>query len=184
MDSKVTCYSIQGGRRDHPREDIEPVDFALRSTLRNTLDQVRSEAAEKDLGISMMVEPSVPDILSGDPAKLCQIINQLADNAVKFTDEGQIVIGVALSAERGNRVIIRFAITDTGIGIAREMIPTLFDPFTQGDGSHTRRFGGTGLGLSLSKKLVDMMGGKLGVDSTAGRGSTFWFELGFDRPAY
>ncbi|NTV71856.1 MAG: hypothetical protein HGA71_17130 [Azonexaceae bacterium] len=167
----------------HGKEEFTPAEFPLRETVQCVIDSIMEKASSKGLGLTMAIEPAVPDMVAGDQEKLGKVIDQLVDNAVKFTEEGQIVVGMALLAETENNVLVRFAVTDTGIGIPREVIPGLFDPFTQGDGSTTRRFSGTGLGLSLCKKMVDMMGGRLGVDSALGHGTTFWFELGFERKA-
>jgi CheY-like chemotaxis protein len=119
----------------------------------------------------------VPSLLQGDPGRLRQIVVNLASNAIKFTTNGEVSIHVSLEQEDNRGVILRFEITDTGIGISQDQIDILWDPFTQGDASIKRRFGGTGLGLSISKQLVELMGGRIGVNSVEGERTTFWFTV-------
>ena len=119
----------------------------------------------------------VPSGLRGDPSRIRQVLLNLAGNAVKFTAAGEVVVRVTLDDRVDDRYVVRFEVIDTGIGLAHEDVLRLFEPFTQADSSTTRRYGGTGLGLSISRRLVDAMGGKLGVQSSAGEGSTFWCTL-------
>ena len=119
--------------------------------------------------------PDVPDALIGDDNRLRQVLVNLVGNAIKFTDHGEVVVNVALRGRRRRGVVLRFGIADTGIGIPIDKLQAIFEPFEQVDGSTTRRFGGTGLGLAISSKLVEMMGGRIGVDSKPGIGTTFWF---------
>lgn len=177
---KVLNYSRMGG----DRADVVCSDFALRTTIRRQIDHFVALAEAKGVRLIMLVEPNVPDILRGDAGKLGQIVAHLLDNAVKYTDEGQIVLGVAVGSDGKDQVVLRFAVTDTGVGIARKNLPALFDPFTQGESYLTRRRGGSGLGLSICKRLIELMGGRLWVDSTEGQGSTFWFELVFLLPEH
>jgi CheY-like chemotaxis protein/nitrogen-specific signal transduction histidine kinase len=165
--------------------ELEPLDFDLRSTLKDTADLLALGAHEKGLElVCCPVEPLVPSLLRGDPGRLRQILVNLGSNAVKFTAHGEIVIRASLENEDERNVKIRFSVSDTGIGIPANRQDILFSPFTQVDGSTTRKYGGTGLGLAISKQLTELMGGKIGVESEVGKGSTFWFTAVFEkRPA-
>jgi len=134
-------------------------------------------AQEKGLELVGMIEPVVPSLLRGDPGRLRQVLTNLVGNAIKFTREGEVIIRVSREAEDEAKARLRFSVVDTGIGIPRARRKHLFDAFTQVDASTTRKFGGSGLGLAISKKLVRMMGGKIGVTSTPGEGSDFWFTV-------
>ncbi|MGD8497460.1 MAG: response regulator, partial [Chromatiales bacterium] len=156
--------------------DIESIDFRLEDVLDNVATLIGLKARQKGLELLFSVEPTaVPRYLVGDPLRLGQVLINLASNAVKFTDSGEIVISVERVDEHEGRVTLRFAVRDTGIGLTTEQQSRLFQSFTQADGSTTRKYGGTGLGLAISKRLVEMMGGEIGVDSEPGAGSTFSF---------
>ncbi|MBA7517118.1 Sensor histidine kinase RcsC [subsurface metagenome] len=161
--------------------DLETIDFDLRSTLEDTSDIVAMQAHHKNLEFVCIVDPDVTSLLRGDPGRLRQILNNLIGNAIKFTSEGEVVLKVSLDDEEETRITTRFTVTDTGIGIPADRFESLFDAFTQVDTSTTRIFGGTGLGLSICKQLVELMGGKLRVESDEGRGSTFWFTVAFEK---
>jgi PAS domain S-box-containing protein len=159
--------------------DMESVDFDLAEVLDNLANLIGMKSAEKGLELILDLDPEVPRGLRGDPLRLNQILVNLTNNAVKFTARGEITITAGLVARSADRVTLRFAVRDTGIGLTEDQQQRLFQAFSQADTSTTRRFGGTGLGLSISKRLTEMMGGEIGVDSEYGRGSTFWFTASF-----
>jgi signal transduction histidine kinase len=156
---------------------LEVIDYDLRAMLEQTVEMLATPASKKGLELTCTVAPEAPSFLRGDPARLRQALLNLVGNAIKFTHEGEVGIRVRLDHEDGNTVILRFAVEDTGIGIPKDRIDVLFSPFVQADGSTTRKYGGTGLGLAISKQLVEIMGGKIGLESEEGYGSTFWFTL-------
>jgi signal transduction histidine kinase/CheY-like chemotaxis protein len=155
--------------------ELERIDFDLRATLEDVLDLVAESAAIKRLELAYVCQTTIPPWVAGDPGRLRQILTNLLGNAVKFTERGEVVVHITLLEENADTVLLRFAVTDTGIGIAHESQNRLFQAFSQADGSTTRKYGGTGLGLAISQRLARMMGGTIGVESTPGQGSTFWF---------
>jgi|HubBroStandDraft_4_1064222.scaffolds.fasta_scaffold00533_2 PAS domain S-box-containing protein len=157
--------------------DIEVIDFDLRVVVEEAAKLIAPKADEKDLELAVMVDPQMSMRVRGDPGRIRQILINLLGNAVKFTDTGEVVLRVRKESEHGNSIGLRFEVTDTGIGIDAAQQARLFESFVQADASTTRRFGGTGLGLAICKKLVERMGGQVGVLSEAGMGSTFWFTL-------
>jgi len=161
--------------------ELETLDFDLRSTLDETADLLAVGAHEKGLELACLVHPAVPSLLRGDPGRLRQILVNLGGNAVKFTTVGKIVIRAGLENEDELNATIRFSVSDTGIGIPANLQDILFSPFTQADGSTTRKYGGTGLGLAISRQLAELMGGGIGVESEEGKGSTFWFTAVFEK---
>ncbi len=161
--------------------DLETLDFDLRTTLEDTAELLSFKASEKGLEMVCIVEPDVSVLLQGDPGRLRQILVNLGGNAVKFTHTGGVTLHASLEAENESQATVRFAVTDTGIGIPRHKQHMLFNPFTQIDGSTTRKYGGTGLGLSISKQLAELMGGAIGLESRTGQGSTFWFTAVFKK---
>lgn len=162
---------------------LEILDFDLRSALKDTTDFLAIGAQEKGVKLICRVEPEVPSLLRGDPGRLRQILVNLGSNAVKFTAEGEIVICVSLENVDEKTAALRFSVSDTGVGIPSNRIGILFSPFTQADSSTRRKYGGTGLGLAISKQFVELMGGKIGVESVEGKGSTFWFTAVFEKPS-
>ena len=154
---------------------LDPAPFALRETVERTLKTLAIRAHAKGLELACRIAPEVPDALIGDDDRLRQVLVNLVGNAIKFTEHGEVVVNVALEEVGAEGVVLRFGIADTGIGIPADKLQTIFEPFEQVDGSTTRRFGGTGLGLAISSKLVEMMGGRIGVDSKPAMGTTFWF---------
>ncbi|MET0028220.1 MAG: transporter substrate-binding domain-containing protein [Candidatus Thiodiazotropha sp.] len=162
--------------------DIEQVAFSLGEVLDNLVSINAIRAEEKGLELLLQQDLQVPDQLIGDPLRLGQVLVNLVSNAIKFTEKGEVTIQVNELEREGERVRLKFSIEDTGIGIPRDQVERLFDAFTQLDGSTTRRYGGSGLGLNISQQLVHLMGGRLEVDSTPGRGSRFSFVLPFHLP--
>ncbi|MEW6380402.1 MAG: CHASE domain-containing protein [bacterium] len=163
------------------RLELEIIDFDLVVALDELSDILSFKVQEKGLEFVSLIDPHVPTLLRGDPGRLRQILINLAGNAIKFTHQGEIIIRVKLDEEDDRKATLRFEVSDTGIGIARERIEKLFRPFTQADSSVSRQYGGTGLGLSISKRLSEMMGGRIGVVSEEGKGSTFWFTIVLDK---
>ncbi|MBI2768731.1 MAG: response regulator [Burkholderiales bacterium] len=156
---------------------IEQADFELEKMLGSVAGLLDDKTSSKGLELVFDVSPEVPQRLVGDSLRVGQILINYANNAVKYTDSGEIVVAVRVQ-ERGEReVLLRFSVTDTGIGLTEEQVGRLFQSFQQADSSTTRKYGGTGLGLAISKKLAGLMGGEVGVQSTFGRGSTFWFTV-------
>ena len=159
--------------------DMESVDFQLEDTLENISTLVGIKTQEKGLELLFKTDPSVPTALVGDPLRLGQILINLSNNAVKFTDEGEIVVSTELVKKDGDQATLKFSVQDTGIGMTAEQAAKLFQPFMQADSSTTRKYGGTGLGLTISKRLAEMMGGEIWVESEQGKGSTFSFTANF-----
>jgi signal transduction histidine kinase/CheY-like chemotaxis protein len=156
--------------------DLEHTDFELEKLLDNTGNLISEKSHAKGLELVFEVAPDVPPNLVGDSLRLGQILLNYANNAVKFTEKGEIVISVRASERTDKDVLLHFRVQDTGIGLTAEQMSRLFQSFSQADTSTTRKFGGTGLGLAISKKLAELMGGEVGVESEHGKGSTFWFS--------
>ncbi len=158
---------------------IENVAFSLEPVLEAVVDLWAHGVAQKGLELILSIDPDTPDLLQGDDSRVRQILMNLVGNAVKFTEKGSIVLRVRAVRQAESKTTLRFEVIDTGIGIPEDTVPRLFRSFVQADTSTTRRFGGTGLGLAISKRLVELMNGRIGVESQVGRGSNFWFEIDF-----
>ncbi|MBP6118860.1 MAG: response regulator [Giesbergeria sp.] len=160
---------------------IEPRPFVLEQVLHGVVDVVSHKASAKGLELICDVAPNVPQNLVGDALRIGQILINYTSNAIKFTQQGDIGIVVRVQAGQAKQVLLRFEVSDTGIGLSAEQIERLFQSFQQADASTTRRYGGTGLGLAISKSLAELMGGEVGVRSEPGQGSTFWFTVPLQR---
>ncbi|HIJ97405.1 MAG TPA: response regulator [Desulfuromonadales bacterium] len=162
--------------------DMECLDFDVRATVENTVEMLSIRAARAGLQLTCRIDKDVPPFLRGDPGRLRQVIINLMENALKFTHQGRVTVVVSLVSTDNNFVTVRFEVEDTGIGIPEEKRAAIFDPFTQADGSTTRKYGGTGLGLAICKQLAELMGGAIGIESEVGKGSTFWFTARLEKP--
>ena len=172
VDDVLDISKIEAGRLT-----IEVAEFDLHATLNGLIRLLRPHAQAKRLALHAMVDPAIDYRLRGDSHHLRQVLLNLLSNAIKFTERGEIYLGVSLLAETEEGLRVRFEVRDTGIGIAEGVQERIFESFMQADDSTTRRYGGTGLGTTIAKQLVELMGGVIGVKSTVGVGSTFWFEL-------
>lgn len=161
--------------------NIEHIDFNLDDVFDNVNTQISDKAVAKGLELIFDINQSVPKALNGDSLRLGQILINYASNAVKFTEKGEIIIGVSVVEETPTAVSLKFTVSDTGIGLTEEQKTKLFQSFQQADTSTSRKYGGTGLGLAISKQLANLMGGEVGVESELGKGSTFWFTANFTR---
>ncbi|HZP11268.1 MAG TPA: response regulator [Nevskiaceae bacterium] len=156
---------------------MEVIDIDLQRAIERVIEVFTERIQGKGLEVVVSLDPKLPHVLRGDPIRLNQVLTNLVSNAIKFTEHGEIEISARLEEDAERDVVVRFAIRDTGIGIPADAARRLFQPFSQADGSTTRKYGGTGLGLVISKQLVELMGGNIGVNSAPGFGSTFWFTV-------
>jgi len=160
---------------------IEETDFDLHSLINHTISMMKIQAESRGLTLKSDISPSTPFLLIGDPHHLRQVFVNLIGNAIKFTEQGSVALRVTTCHENENSTTIRFEVIDTGIGIPIESQQSIFDSFTQADTSTTRKYGGTGLGTTISKQIVSLMNGEIGVHSVPGKGSTFWIEIPFKK---
>jgi PAS domain S-box-containing protein len=175
IDDILDLSKIEAGKISLEKQVLD-----VRQVLADVISLLQDRVTAKGIQVLSCVSPDVPQLVMGDAHRLRQILTNLAANAVKFTDHGEVTFNVELISEGNGIAALRFAVTDTGIGIRPDQLTTLFLPFVQADTSTTRKYGGTGLGLTISKQLVEMMGGKIGVNSREGQGSTFWFTAVFE----
>lgn len=168
-------------RVEHGQMELESITFDVRTLIENVAEMMSPTARKKCLEINCQLSPELPECVAGDHNRLRQILLNLVNNAVKFTEQGRVTVSAEVIQKADESDVIRFAVSDTGIGIPKERQGRLFQMFSQIDASTTRRFGGTGLGLALCKRLVELMRGTIGVESEAGWGSTFWFSVPLKR---
>lgn len=154
--------------------------FSLESVLSTTISDLSEEARDKGIKLTANIEPGTPDRFLGDPKLLCKMLLKIAGNGIKFTDRGDVTVSAAKEGEEGTYSLIRFSISDTGTGIPAEHLALLSQDLTQADGSYTRKFEGLGLGLTMARKIVTLMGGNIKIDSIEGKGTTFHVTLPFD----
>jgi signal transduction histidine kinase/CheY-like chemotaxis protein/HPt (histidine-containing phosphotransfer) domain-containing protein len=172
----LECSKIEAGKLE-----LESIEFNLRTTVEDVLKQFAERAESKGLELTGLIHAAVPTGLRGDPGRLRQVLTNLVGNAIKFTQRGDVTLQVYLEEETEGEALLRFDVSDSGIGISQETQGKLFQPFVQADSTMTRRYGGTGLGLSISKQLIELMGGQIGVKSAPDRGSTFWCTARFPK---
>jgi two-component system sensor histidine kinase/response regulator len=163
--------------------ELESLDFDMATVVDECVQLLSERAQEKSLELFSWIDPGVRTLLISDPFRLRQIVLNLTSNAIKFTEKGEICVRVTQEAEDKHTATLRIAVSDTGIGISEEQQKRLFEAFQQADGTTSRRFGGTGLGLTISRRLVELLGGEMGLESEVGKGSTFWFKVPFTKQA-
>jgi two-component system sensor histidine kinase RpfC len=160
---------------------ISPEEMDLHAFLKSGAAVIFQQIRTKGLSFRIVVSPDLPFLVIGDMTRIRQVLSNLLSNAAKFTEKGQVTLKVLRESEDGSGLVVRFEVTDTGIGMSEEQRKRIFDRFTQADASITRKYGGTGLGTTISKELVELMGGQIGVESSPGRGSTFWFTVPLEK---
>jgi signal transduction histidine kinase/DNA-binding response OmpR family regulator len=180
-DSLLTLINdiLDFSRVEAGRLEFESIDFNLRECVETAVKAMALRAQEKGLELNIHMGSDVPEALIGDPGRLRQIIVNLVGNAIKFTEQGEVTVDIRQESKDTPNTLLHFAVTDTGIGIPKDKQATIFDVFTQADGSISRRYGGSGLGLTISRRLAEMFGGDIWVESVEGQGSTFHFTAGF-----
>lgn len=174
IDGILDLSKIEAGKLE-----LETTPFNLRTIVENATETIAAKAADKDIDILHIIDPNVPLCLKGDSGRLRQILINLMGNAVKFTNTGDVAIRISSEFDDNEKVVLRFEVSDTGIGIPKDRLQLIFEPFSQADGSTTRKYGGTGLGLTITKQLIEKMDGRISIDSVEGQGSTFIFTAKF-----
>jgi signal transduction histidine kinase len=184
-DSLITIINdiLDFSKIEAGRVELETIELDPRRIVDEIVGRLGEDARRKGIALTSRVAPPVPDALRGDPTRLRQVLLNLVGNAIKFTSQGGVFVRATIEGDASVPNRLRFEIQDTGIGIPNDTRKLLFDPFRQADGSTTRRYGGTGLGLAISRRLVELMGGQIGVESQPGKGSTFWFTAAFEPSA-
>ena len=172
IDDILDFSKIEAGKLE-----LDPTEFSIRQVIERTCGMLAGRAQTKGLELVVAIDPEVPALVHGDTARLAQVIGNFTSNAIKFTAEGEVVVRASSHPAGESTACVRVTVSDTGIGIERAALDELFKPFSQADGSTTRKYGGTGLGLAISRHLIELMGGKVGAESRPGEGSCFWFEL-------
>ena len=178
IDSILDLSKMEAGKLQ-----LEVVDFSPAEVLQEVLKLVSGRARGKGLAVSAAVSEEARGVLRGDPARLRQVLLNLVSNAIKFTERGEVTVRISVAEASEHDVRLLFEVLDTGIGLAPDAVARLFQPFVQADGSITRKYGGTGLGLAICKQLIEMMGGRVGVESEPNKGSRFWFTARFHSAA-
>jgi signal transduction histidine kinase len=173
----VVTDILNFSKQDAKGVELKITEFQLRHLVEDTLEPFRAKALEKGLRFSWSVSPTIPDTLVGDAVRLRELLGHVVSNGIKFTSAGEIRIGVLIASDTGTHLHLQFSVTDTGIGIPAEKQSSIFEAFSQADASATRKYGGTGLGLALSARIVAAMSGRIWLESEPGRGSTFHFTV-------
>ncbi len=176
LNSVLDVSKIESGQLQ-----LENVEFEIPEIIEGVAQTMASRAETKGLEMVVYEDPAIPNLVRGDPGRLRQILVNLSENAIKFTEHGEILIRTELKETSDEQLVVRFYVEDTGIGIPKDRQRAVFERFVQADGSTTRKFGGTGLGLTISKQLAELMGGRIGVVSEPGKGSSFWFDILYEQ---
>jgi len=169
-------------KMDSGKIDFDSSDFYLEDVCQGIIDLLSGQAHRKDVELGLIMDHDLPDLVNGDSNRLRQVLTNLVGNAIKFTEEGEVIIRMELAEETSKHVTFKFLVEDTGIGIGKDVLEKIYQPFQQVDGSASSKYPGTGLGLTISKQLIDLMGGEIGVESMPGKGSIFWFTVPFKHP--